>query len=105
VGARPKLPRPAEATLRLASLVADEALRWPEVSGRPMFGMRALYRGKAIFALLPDKRALGSATAIACKVAGGNPQWRLWELETEEQIGGALVLLERAYGRAGRAGR
>jgi hypothetical protein len=97
---RPKLPPPSEATLHLASLVADEAARWPDVSLRPMFGMRALYRGAEIFALLPDKRALESPTAIAYKLPVGSRKWRLLELEGPHQVAPALVHLEHAYRRA-----
>jgi hypothetical protein len=101
----PKLPPPSEATRHLAALLADEAARWPDVTLRPMFGMRALYRGTAIFGLLPDKRSLESPTAIACKLPGSKKQregekWRLVELEGQHQVARALVQLEEAYRRA-----
>ena len=47
----------------------DAALGW--VTVRPMFGMRAFYRVKVVFAMLPEKRALGSPQAIAYKVTQG----------------------------------
>ena len=100
----PKFPKPSEVTLRLASNLADELAAWPGVSFKRMFGMRALYRGPAIFALLPDKRALGSATSIAYKFGREKPRdghkWRLYELAREEQLGEALKLLVRAYREA-----
>jgi hypothetical protein len=78
-------------------LLAEEVAGWPDVSMRLMFGLRAIYRKKVIFALLPDKRALESATAIAYKQAG---KWVLFEVKDENGIGRALTVIEKAYGRA-----
>ncbi len=44
-----------------SSLLAQELSRWPDVSMRPMFGLRAFYRGTVVFAMLPHKRGLESA--------------------------------------------
>ena len=88
-------------------MLAGELQRWPEVGIRPMFGMRAVYGGRVIFAMLPDKRALENPKAIAYKrfdVQGkGDDKWRLFELENEELIGSALVHLDRAYTKAAEA--
>jgi hypothetical protein len=69
-----------------------------------MFGMRAVYRGQVVFAMLPDKRALENPKAIAYKrfdVQGKDDEkWKLFELESEEHIAGALVHLDRAYRKA-----
>lgn len=72
---------------------------------RLMFGLHAFYRGTAVFAMLPDKRALESAKAIAYKLPceaqskeGG--KWHLFELEDDRDIGRALVTLEKAYRKA-----
>ena len=85
-------------------MLARELLRWPEVSIRPMFGMRAVYRGKVVFAMLPDKRALENPKAIAYKrfeIHSKNAEkWKLFELENEDHIGNALVHLTRAYTKA-----
>jgi hypothetical protein len=99
------LALPSETTRHLAALLADEAARWPDVTLRPMFGMRALYRGAEIFGLLPGKRVLERPTAIAYKVPGGaerreSEKWRLVELEEESQVAKALDRLEQAYRRA-----
>jgi hypothetical protein len=75
----------------------EEVACWPDVSMRLMFGLRAIYRKKVIFALLPDKRALESPTAIAYKQGG---KWVLFEVRDENDIGRALTVIERAYGRA-----
>ncbi len=89
---------------RFCEMLAQELLRWPDVSVRPMFGMRAIYRGKVVFAMLPDKRALEDPNAIAYKrfeVQGKEgKKWKLFELENEQQVGSALVFLNRAYTKA-----
>jgi hypothetical protein len=55
---RPKLVLPSEETKHIAALLERELMQWPDVSVRPMFGMHAVYHGAAIFAALPDKRAM-----------------------------------------------
>ena len=89
-------------------MLERELLGWPGVSARPMFGMRSIYRGTAIFAMLPDRRALENPDAIACKLAGGpekseGPKWHLVELKNERDLAAALACLEKAYRSA--AGR
>jgi hypothetical protein len=79
------------------ALLAEEVAGWPDVSMRLMFGLRAFYRKKVIFALVPDKRGLESATAIAYKQGG---KWVSFEVRDENDIGGALAVIEKAYGRA-----
>jgi len=69
---------------------------------RPMFGLRAFYRGTVIFAMLPHKRAHESASAIAYKLPSGvqrkdGGKWKLFELENDHDIGRALVILDKAY--------
>jgi hypothetical protein len=100
---RPKLVPVSEEMRRICEMLARELLRWPDVSMRPMFGMRAVYRGKVVFAMLPDKRALENPKAIAYKrfeVQSKDEKWKLFELESEEHIGSALAHLERAYTKA-----
>ncbi|MGA3239082.1 MAG: hypothetical protein ABSG03_22620 [Bryobacteraceae bacterium] len=85
-----------------STLLAEELSRWPGVSMRPMFGLHAFYRGAVIFAMLPDKRALESAKAIAYKLPYGvqskEPgKWKFFELENDRDIGEALVTLDKAY--------
>jgi hypothetical protein len=70
-----------------------------------MFGLHAFYRGTVVFAMLPDKRALESAKAIAYKLPyetqseeGG--KWQLFELENDRDIDRALVTLDKAYKKA-----
>ena len=83
-------------------MLEQELLGWPGVHARPMFGMRSIYRGTAIFAMLPDRRALEKPDAIACKLAGGaeqskGPKWHLFELKSEQDLGAALACLDKAY--------
>ena len=102
---RPKLVLPSEETKHIAALLERELMQWPDVSVRPMFGMHAAYRGAAIFAALPDKRAMGSPQAIAYKLppAARSKQeqmWQVFDVESVNDIGRALELLERAYRKA-----
>ena len=92
----------------IAALLAEELLRWPDVSARPMFGMRAFYRRAAIFALLPEKRSLETARAIAYKLPASvikkeAQKWHSFEMESEQDIAAALTVLEKAYRAARRA--
>jgi hypothetical protein len=66
-----------------------------------MFGFRLFYRKTERFAVLPDKRALEHPRAIAYKLpsgaeAGEDEQWKVFELESEQGIGKAMVCLEKA---------
>src|SRR6266481_2773038 len=104
-GKRPRLVPLSEEMRHRSSLLAEELLRWPGVSMRPMFGLRACYRGTVVFAMLPDKRALESAHAIAYKLPSGvqskeGGKWTLFELENDHDIGRALVNLDKAYRKA-----
>ena len=78
-------------------LLAEELLRWPETSMRPMFGLRAFYRRRSIFALLPDKRALENPSAIGYKVSR---KWHAFELADQQNITPALACLDQAYRKA-----
>jgi hypothetical protein len=102
---RPKLVLPSEETKHIAALLERELMRWPDVSVRPMFGMHAVYHGTAIFAALPDKRAMRSPRAIAYKLrpAARSKQgrtWQVFEVESARDIGRVLELLDQAYKKA-----
>jgi hypothetical protein len=92
--ARPKLPPVSEEMRRTFALLAEEVSAWPDVTTRPMFGFRALYRSGVVFAMLPDKRSLEVADAIAYKEGG---PWKSFELKGEQGVGGALEVLRKAY--------
>jgi hypothetical protein len=87
----------SDETKHLHPLLAEELLRWPDVTVRPMFGLRAFYRKTVVFAMLPDKRALETPTAIKYKLAG---KWQSFDLRNETDIDGALDHLNRAYTKA-----
>jgi len=93
-GKRPKLPPVSGEMRRTFTLLAEEVATWPEVSMKLMFGLRAVYRGGVVFAMLPDKRSLEVADAIAFKKGG---KWVSFEVKGEEGISGALGVLEKAY--------
>ena len=99
---RPRLAPVSEQMRHIAALLERELLGWPGVSTRPMFGMRALYRGTRIFAMLPDKRALERPNAIAYKLPGGAEKWHLVDLENERDLSAALAYLDKAYRNATR---
>jgi hypothetical protein len=102
---RPKLVRISEEMRRMCVMLGDEMLRWPQVRAHPMFGMRAFYRGKIVFAMLPDKRAFENADSIMYKLASGTEKsegkkWKLLQLTTAENLGAALDILDKAYDKA-----
>ena len=102
---RPKLVLPSEETKHIAALLERELMQWPDVSVRPMFGMHAVYHGAAIFAALPDKRAMRSPRAIAYKLppAARSKQdraWQVFEVESARDINRVLELLGQAYRKA-----
>lgn len=95
---RPKMIPVSEGMRRVYALVGEELLGWPEVSTRLMFGFRAVYRRGVVFAMLPDKRSLEVPNSIAYK---DGETWKSFEMENEAGIGGALVVLEKAYAGVG----
>ncbi len=97
---RPKLPPVSEEMRRTFALLAEEVATWPGVSTKLMFGFRAVYREGVIFAMLPDKRSLEVADAVAYKKGG---KWVTFEVKGEDEISRALGVLEKAYeeGRSG----
>jgi len=102
---RPKFPRISDEMRRMCVMLGEEILRWPDVRTNPMFGMRAYYRGKTVFALIPDKRAFDDADSIMYKMANatdtkeGN-KWKPFKLTTAEELGAALDILDKAYRKA-----
>jgi hypothetical protein len=76
-----KRPRPpvVAASDELRSLMAaieTEISSWPDVRINSMFGMRSVYRGKNIFALLPKTRSLKTGDAIWMKFGKLTPRIR-----------------------------
>lgn len=121
---RPKLLPVTEETRRWSTLLESELLSWPEVIAKRMFGFRALYRGKRIFAALPHSRGLGLNAAILLKFAptplvllkraesdsllkGNTPGsgWFSFALNSDTDLRGALEWLNRSYESAKRGSR
>ena len=63
----PKLLPVSEETRRWSALLESELLSWPGVIAKRMFGLRALYRGKRIFAALPNSRGFGPDAPLLLK--------------------------------------
>src|SRR5437016_188396 len=102
---RPNLVPVSAETQRLSALLAEQILSWPGVSERPMFGMRAFYRGEVVFAMLPNKRAFNSASAIMYNLPDPTqkregPKWQFFQLEETNGLTKALTCLETAYAKA-----
>jgi hypothetical protein len=105
---RPTFPKISEDMKRRSTLLADELRTWPEVRIGSMFGMTSIYRGKAIFALLPDKRGLEFSNAIAIKPNDGaripgkteKHKWQSIIIESDNDLNAALKQLEDAYNKA-----
>jgi hypothetical protein len=131
--ARPPMLRVNEEMKEWAGLLEAELASWPEVSARPMFGMRAFYRKRRIFAAVPRTRALNSPTSVIFKLhaqSSGKKAnnwdrqrqfhdmedsrlkelrmtsagWLSFELNSAEDIRDALYWFEQAYNKA-QAGR
>lgn len=118
----PSLIKISDEMVVWSGLLAAEVAGWPGVSTNPMFGLTALYRGSAIFGLLPKTRGMGSANAVAFKVVGApakimtkmkrDPRigetvmaaakWFVLEMESDADLRGALEWLGLAYERAGK---
>jgi hypothetical protein len=128
-GERPPLLRISEEMKEWSALLAAEVERWPGVNSRPMFGMRAFYRKRRIFAAVPKTRALNSPTSVIFKLHGQPPTkainktwdrqrqfhdmedsrlrelemnktgWLSFELNSTEDLRDALYWFEQAYNK------
>jgi hypothetical protein len=103
--ARPTFKPVSEEMRKLCFLLGEELLRWPDVTTRPMFGMRAFHRGDTVFAMLPDKRALRDSNAFMYKLPSGaekreGEKWKFFPLTDTGEVNGALSMLDKAYRKA-----
>jgi hypothetical protein len=64
---RPKLLSVSEEARRWSALLESELLSWPGVIAKRMFGFRAVYREKKIFAALPNSRGFGPEASMLLK--------------------------------------
>jgi hypothetical protein len=81
------------------SILEQEMMRWPGVRMGHMFGTRAFYHRKVLFAMLPDNRSLESATAISFITSSREDEinWQTFELDDRNLIVTALTSLKNAY--------
>ena|SRR5579859_241240 len=117
----PKLLPVSEETRRWSALLESELLSWPGVIVKRMFGFRALYRGKQIFAALPHSKGFGPDASILLKfelisqvllkraqndirVRGNTPGkgWISFTLASDTDLHDALEWLNHAYEAAGK---
>ena len=120
---RPKMPRIPEEMRQWSDLLLREILGWPGVSSRPMFGMTAVYRGNAIFGVLPRTRAMDTPYSVSFKILLRNPslkkrleadlrilpstrdaKWISFELQSGEDLPDAIHWFARAYRLTAKAG-
>ena len=115
---RPKLVPVSDEMKHWSAMLEQELSAWPKVTWRPMFGMIAFYRRRAIFAALPRTRALSSPSSIlfrfdplppeltarAKKQAGlrqestfSKGHWLSLDLESRDSLRDALWWLNQAY--------
>jgi hypothetical protein len=83
------------------SILEQEMMHWTGVKMSHIFGTRAFYHRKVMFAMLPDQRSLDSSTAISFRapLGGSNedPGWQSFELSGPYLLDTALSLLDEAY--------
>ena len=120
---RPKLPRIPEEMRQWSDLLLHEVLGWPDVSSRPMFGMTAVYRGNAIFGVLPRTRAMDTPNSVSFKILWRNPslkkrlqadsrilpstrdaKWISFELQSGDDLPDAIRWFAQAYRLSAKAG-
>jgi hypothetical protein len=81
------------------SILELEMMRWPGVRMGHIFGTRAFYHRKVMFAMLPDNRSLESETAISFITSSKEEKnhWQSFELKDRKLIVTALASLKNAY--------
>ena len=119
----PALPVATEEVRVFSEYLFTELLSWPAVTAKPMFGLRAVYRGKAIFAALPATRALNTSCSVSFKLPTKTPttlklleaddrivtsdlkthNWMSFEIRSDRDIPDAIEWFARAYEQAGKA--
>jgi hypothetical protein len=117
----PGFPKISEEMRQWAAMLEQELSAWPQVSSKPMFGMKGIYRRKKVFALLPVSRGLTSPNSIILRFVPFPPEllerakkeprigtgrtlkttkWISFELNAEADLRDALWWLNQAYERA-----
>jgi hypothetical protein len=118
---RPRMPNASEEMKQWSAMLGNELITWPQVTTRPMFGLRGFYRGKKIFAALPVTRAIRNPNSLIFRIQPVPPdllkrakkepridtesrvpsaKWFTFELNSEADFRDALWWLNQAYEHA-----
>jgi hypothetical protein len=118
---RPKMPPASEEMKQWSAMLGNELSPWPQVTARPMFGLRGFYRGKKIFAALPVTRAIKNPNSLIFRIQPMPPdllkrarkepridtenripsaKWFIFELNSTADLRDALWWLNQAYDHA-----
>jgi hypothetical protein len=118
---RPRMPNASEEMKQWSAMLGNELITWPQVTTRPMFGLRGFYRGKKIFAALPVTRAIRNPNSLIFRIQPMPPdllkrakkepridtesrvpsaKWLTFELNSEADFRDALWWLNQAYEHA-----
>ena len=65
---REKLPAVSDQMKAWSAALAAEVADWPRATARSFFGFNALYRGDAIFGMLPRTRSFGNGNLLAFRI-------------------------------------
>jgi hypothetical protein len=118
---RPKMPPASEEMKQWSAMLGNELRTWPQVTARPMFGLRGFYRGKRIFAALPVTRGFSTPDSLIFRIqpmpldllerAKKEPRidtenrvpsakWFIFELNSAADLRDALWWINQAYEHA-----
>ena len=117
---RPRMPVIGEEMKAWSAALEREVPHSPRLTSKSMFGLKALYRGRHIFRILPRTRALGSASSLAFKLEKANGRtaasiqrqpriattvmkarrWYRFAMTADSDMRAALAWLRRAYAAA-----
>jgi hypothetical protein len=118
---RPRMPHASEEMKQWSAMLGNELSVWPNVTTRPMFGLRGFYRGKKIFAALPVTRGIRNPNGLIFRIQPMPPRllerakkepridtknrvpsakWLSFVLNSESDFRDALWWLNQAYEHA-----
>lgn len=117
------MPRVSDEVRVISEFLLNELLSWPNVIAKPMFGLRAVYHGPAIFGALPITRALNTSCSMSFKLTTKTPaimksleaddrivtselemaNWLSFEIRSGRDIPDAIEWFARAYQQAGKS--
>ena len=81
-----KHPEISDQMLAWSSALASEVAEWPRASARSFFGFTALYRGDAIFGMVPRTKSFGTGSEITFRIDDPAPKLRA-RLENDPRVG------------------